>query len=224
MTFEEGYPIIEKIIEKNRRKWQLYAISWMDYDDVKQIVSLHIYKKWPLYDQTKPLEPWIARIVMNQIRNLIRNNYNNYARPCLGCPYNQGGDLCSFTKTHIQDSSCLLYKNWTKKKQGAFNIKLPLPLVNHSQEADAFHQEGMDVENITAKLKLEMAKALSPRQYRVYCMMVHEEKTDEDIAQFMGFKSNEKKRKAGYKQIRNLQEIFKQKILDILKNGGLKGE
>jgi hypothetical protein len=31
-----------------------------------------------MWDQTKPLEPWVSRIITNQIRNLIRNNYTNY--------------------------------------------------------------------------------------------------------------------------------------------------
>ncbi len=224
LTFEDCYPIIEKILNKNKKKWQLYAITWMDYDDIKQIVAIHIYKKWHLFDQTKPVEPWVARIVSNQIKNLIRNHYNNFARPCLGCPFNQGGELCSFTKTNIQDSSCVLYKNWTIKKQGAFNIKLPLPLENHGQEADNLHRENMDIENVAQKLKEEMRKVLNDRQYRVYCMMIHENRTNEEIAEFMGFRTSEKKRKAGYKQIRNLREMFKHKIIEIFKHGDFKDE
>jgi hypothetical protein len=34
----------------------------------------------------------------------------------------------------------------------------------------------------------------------------------------MGYKTSEKGRKAGYKQIKNLKKIFKQKAQEILKN------
>ena len=41
----------------------------MDYDDVSQIIRLHIYKKWDMYDPAKPLAPWLNRIITNQIKN-----------------------------------------------------------------------------------------------------------------------------------------------------------
>ena len=78
ITFEEKSEIVIKAINKKRNKWQLTAIAWMDFDDVSQIIKLHIYKKWSMWDQSKPLEPWIGRIIANQLKNLIRNNYTNY--------------------------------------------------------------------------------------------------------------------------------------------------
>ena len=47
-------------------------------------------------------------------------------------------------------------------------------------------------------------------------MLFIENKTEEEVAKKMGYRTNEKGRKAGYKQIKNLKKTFKQKILSIL--------
>ena len=70
-TFEECYSIIDEEIKKRRSKWSLTSLSWMDYDDVSQIIRTHIFKKWHLFDHEKPLGPWLNRIITNQIKNLI---------------------------------------------------------------------------------------------------------------------------------------------------------
>ena len=50
----------------------------------------------------------------------------------------------------------------------------------------------------------------------IYQMLFIENKTEEEVAKKMGYRTNEKGRKAGYKQIKNLKKTFKQKILSIL--------
>ena len=84
-SFESKISEIDQEISKRRHKWNLTTLAWMDFSDVAQILRIHIYKKWKMYDQKQPLAPWINRIVSNQIKNLIRNNYGNYSRPCLKC-------------------------------------------------------------------------------------------------------------------------------------------
>ena len=78
-TFENCIIEINSEIIKRKNKWNLTAINWMDFNDVSQILRIHIYKKWHLYDSKKPLAPWVNRIISNQIKNLIRNNYGNYS-------------------------------------------------------------------------------------------------------------------------------------------------
>ena len=92
--FEDFIDQIDAEIRKRKSKWSLTALSWMDFDDVSQILRIHIFKKWHLYDTKKPLNPWINRIISNQIKNLIRNNYGNYCRPCLKCAAAEAGNLC----------------------------------------------------------------------------------------------------------------------------------
>ncbi len=72
--FENCIEIIDQEISKRKNKWTLTSISWMDFDDISQILKIHIFKKWHLYDQNKPLSPWLNRIISNQLKNLIRNN------------------------------------------------------------------------------------------------------------------------------------------------------
>ena len=136
--FEEMYETIDKVIKKRRNKWKLKAITWFDFEDIEQIIKLHIYKKWHLWDQSRPIEPWINRIVTNQIKNIIRNNYTSFARPCLSCPFNQNidGDIgnefsCGFTASRTQCSECPLYAKWEKVKKSAYDVKMTVSLENH---------------------------------------------------------------------------------------------
>ena len=96
IEFENHIQVIDAEINKRRSKWNLSVLAWMDFQDVAQILRIHIYKKWHLYDQSKPLGPWLNRIISNQIKNLIRNNYGNYCRPCLKCAAAEG-EAVSYT-------------------------------------------------------------------------------------------------------------------------------
>ena len=48
-------------------------------------------------------------------------------------------------------------------------------------------------------------------------MLFIQNKSDEDVAKFLGFKTSERKRSAGYKQIKNLKKIFQAKAREIIK-------
>jgi len=41
------------------------------------------------------------------------------------------------------------------------------------------------------------------------------------VAEHLGYKSNEKGRSAGYKQIKNMRKFFKEKVVKILKNNDI---
>ena len=73
-TYEDCSDIIDLAIAKQRYKWRLNAVRWFDFDDVEQIIKSHIAKKWHMWDQSRPLEPWIGRIISNQIRNQLRKH------------------------------------------------------------------------------------------------------------------------------------------------------
>ena len=72
LIFEECIEIIDAELQKRKNRWNLTSLAWMDYDDVSQIIRIHIHKKWNLYDQSKPLAPWLNRIISNQIKNIIK--------------------------------------------------------------------------------------------------------------------------------------------------------
>jgi hypothetical protein len=218
ILFEEKLPIIEIEIRKRRNKWQLNVLKWMSFEDVEQIIKLHIFKKWNMWDQKKALEPWLSRVIANQIRNLIRNNYTNYVKPCMSCPYNLGDDFCSLNISGSQDSSCEKYAVWSKSKRYGYNIKLPLELENHSREVEEMPLHQLDYSQSISLLNQEMKKVLSENYFRAYEMLFFEKMSDEDVAKFLGYRSSEKNRKIGYKQIKNLKKLFRDKAVEILKN------
>ncbi len=218
ILFEEKLPIIEIEIRKRRSKWQLNALKWMSFEDVEQIIKLHVFRKWDMWDQSKALEPWLSRIITNQIRNIIRNNYTNYVKPCMNCPYNLGDDFCALNISGSQDSSCAKYATWEKGKRHGFNIKLPLELENHTREAEEIPWNQVDFSQSISLLNQEMEKVLSENYFRAYKMIFFEQQSDEDVAKFLGYRSSEKNRKIGYKQIKNLKKLFRDKAIEILKN------
>ena len=77
-TFEEQYVFIDKEIKKRRGKWFLDSLAWFDFEDVEQISRFHIFKKWDQWDQKRPLEPWVNRIISNQLKHILRNNYMKF--------------------------------------------------------------------------------------------------------------------------------------------------
>ena len=115
-AFEDKREDLDQLLLKYRPKWQLSALAWLDYDDVCQIIRLHVYNKWHLWDQSRPFKPWASMIISNQIKNLIRNNYTSFAKPCLRRQYNMGGTLCDWTKSGDQDRTCADFEKSKKKK------------------------------------------------------------------------------------------------------------
>jgi hypothetical protein len=227
--FEDMYEVIDAVVKKRKNKWKLKAITWFDFEDIEQIIKLHIYKKWHLWDQSRAIEPWVNRIVTNQIRNIIRNNYTSFARPCLSCPFNQNreGDFsgemsCGFTKNGIQSAECPLYAKWEKIKKSAYDVKMTVSLENHKNyfmncESSVEH----DYKTAENKLHALMKDHLSDKHFFIYKMFFIDNLNDDQVAKILKFKTNEKGRKAGYKQIKNLKKMLYLKAQYLLKNNDL---
>lgn len=215
--FEDYADVIEEAIRKQRNRWRLDCISWFDFEDVEQVIKLHIYKKWHMWDQDRPLEPWVNIIVTNQIRNLVRNHYGNYIKPCLNCPHNLPDDGCSFTASGLQDGECPQYRKWEKTKKPAFDLKIAVSTEDHMYEISHNTDSEICFSSCVDKLNHYMKKCLSEIHYKAYIMLFFEKASEEDVAKFMGYKTNEKKRKAGYRQVKNLKKMFTQKAAEIIK-------
>ena len=216
-SFEESIDIINSEIIKRRAKWNLTAINWMDFSDVSQILRIHIYKKWHLYDQKKPLPPWVNRIISNQIKNLIRNNYSNFARPCLKCSAAETDESCSIYDK--QCNSCPLYANWERSKKNAHDTKLTVSIENHTQEINSIPNENLNMEISARNIHKKMEKTLKPIEWRVYKYLYIDGKDEEQTAKLMGYRTTEKNRIAGYKQIKNIKKIIILKVKKYLYNG-----
>lgn len=216
-SFEDKLPQIETALERKRGKWDLDAVTYVDYDDIKSVIMNHIHNKWHLWDQSKPIEPWLSRVVSNQFKNLLRNHYGNFARPCLRCPHNTGADGCAKTKSQVQDSSCADYKHWSQKKKAAYDIKLAVTMENHVHEIHERTDHALDIDAATKRLAAELEPQLTPRQFHAFKMLFIHNKTEEEVAKYLGFKTSEKKRSAGYKQIKNLKKMFQEKSRKLIK-------
>jgi len=192
----------------------------MDYDDVSQIIRIHIYEKWHLYDSEKPLAPWINRIISNQIKNLIRNNYGNFSRPCLKCEAAEPIDLCKIYGK--QCNECPLYAKWEKGKKKAYNVKMPLALDDHLHEISYMSfEDGINVEDYADVLHKKMKEILKPNEWIVYEGFFIKNQEEEEISKLLGFKSNEKNRKPGYKQIKNIRKKIINKVKKCLSRGDI---
>ena len=179
-SFEECIDIIDTAISKQQSRWRLDSINWFDFEDVRQIIKLHIYKKWHMWDQKRPLEPWLL------------------------------------TRSKIQDSECKDYKNWEQRKKSAFSLKIPVSTEHHDHEISSKPQQDFSYENSLRKLNKHMESSLSEIHYKAYCMLFFDKCSEEDVAKFMGYKTNEKKRKAGYRQVKNLKKLFMQRAAEII--------
>jgi RNA polymerase sigma factor (sigma-70 family) len=214
ITFEESIEAIDTELKKRKNRWNLTSLSWMDYDDVSQIIRIHIYKKWNLYDQSKPLAPWLNRIISNQIKNIIRNNYGNYARPCLKCSASDGEGECEIYSTQCVD--CPLYEHWFKNKKRAHDTKLPVSLENHPQEIYNTPSDSFDIEIEATTLHNNMKKILKPIEWRVYNLLYIQNKTENEVAKEMGYVTSEKNRQPGYKQIKNIKKAIIKKAKQLI--------
>lgn len=219
LSFEEALPIIDKELKKRQHKWQLYAVAWIDYEDVKQIIRLHIWKKWDMYDQTKPLVNWVNKIISHQISNLRRNLYDSHSRPCLRCACAEGIDLCSVYQK--QDSSCPIYAHWEKTKKQAHDIKLPVTIESHTQEVfDKPIETNLSDVDID-KIHECMFKVLKPLELKIYKLMFVEGLDQEEAAKILGYKTNEKFRKPGYNTFVKIKKIIIQKFKKERENGNI---
>ena len=142
----------------------------------------------------------------NQFKNLLRNYYGNYVNPCP-----------EYRFSNHDPSKCLVCKKWHKSKKSAYDIKLAVTIENHTNEIIEKKDTFFDLEVATEKLSKEIKKELTPRQFTAFKMLFVQNKSEEEVARFLGFKTSERKRSAGYKQIKNLKKIFQEKAKTILK-------
>ena len=217
MTFEENSEIIYKEIEKRRNRWKLDSIKYMDFDDVKQEIFLHIWEKWHLYDPEKPLLNWVNKVITNRMINQIRDHYGIFVRPCVACDKNQGEDHCSYTSSGLQCSECPIFAKWEKKKKSAYEINLAKDLEYHPTEYSYTQDDEIDYKAFLEKNALRIKDRINPTAYKIYVLMFIEGNDEEQTAKKMGFKTGpDPKRLPGYKQIASYKKQIKEIIKEAL--------
>jgi DNA-directed RNA polymerase specialized sigma24 family protein len=197
--FDDKREDLDELLKKYRGKWQLNALAWLDYDDVCQIIRIHIYKKWHLWDQERPF------------------------RPCLRCPHNMGNTACSLNKSREQDGSCPDFAKWQKKKERAYNIKLPLSLDDAVAVNSTTHlRDDFNYGDSAAKLHELVVKHLNEKHKQIYIMLYVKNMDENEIAEKFGFKADSSKRKKPrYKQMANLKKKFYTIAVKIIKENDI---
>lgn len=215
--YEDYQDLIDRAVKKQKSRWRLDAIKWFDFEDVEQVVKSHIAQKWHMWDQSRPLEPWLSRVITNRMWNLIRNHYGSYIKPCSTCIYARD-ELCAKTISGNQDVSCKDYAKWSKKKKFGLELKTASSLDDNDYVTNVRCNSYFDYDADTDKLNKKMRKILGDKQYKAYHMLYFENSTEEDVAKYMGYKLSDTNRKIGYRQVKNLKCKFQKIAIQILKD------
>ena len=48
--YEDKTGVVDNEIRKRFYKWHLNALAWLDFEDVSQMIRIHIFKKWGQWD------------------------------------------------------------------------------------------------------------------------------------------------------------------------------
>lgn len=216
MEFSERIAEINQAIASKRSLWDLYAISYIDYDDAAQEIRIHIYKKLHLYDPAKgSFLNWASKIVQHKIKNIRRDHYGKLAPPCNRCPFNNGNNFCAFTKSGIRDSTCGSYRKWSKSKKHAYSLKLTLPIEEYDGSVIC---SDFDIEKGISQLNDKLKERLSQKQYLVYKMIYIDGEDEESVAKILKFKkTREAGRVSGYRQLGNIKKQIYQIANEIVR-------
>jgi hypothetical protein len=71
------------------------------------------------------------------------------------------------------------------------------------------------------KLNEKMESTLKPAEWKIYEALYINNMSEEEAATLMGYKTNEKNRVPGYKQIKNVKKSIIQKVKKMLKDGDI---
>ena len=213
--YEDYQDLIDQAVKKQKSRWRLDAIKWFDFEDVEQVVKSHIAQKWHMWDQSRPLEPWLSRVITNRMWNLIRNHYGSYIKPCSTCIHARD-ELCAKTLSGNQDVSCKDYAKWSKKKKFGLELKTASSLDDNEYVVNVKCSSYFDYETDIDKLNHKMRKKLGGKLYEAYYMLYFADCSEEDVAKYMGYKLSDNNRKIGYRQVKNLKCKFQKIAIKIL--------
>ena len=189
--YEDSLSIIEECLTQNRSKWNQNSVKWKQWEDVKQDIKIHLFKKWHKYDHDKPLKPWVNGIIRNQIFNIKRNIWGKHAKPCYNCPASLPNNMCKIFG--VQSQECMKYNEWSVKKECAYNLNNASDLESAESYIDyssSLVNENYDYEFFSMKSELEeeLMNILSPREKIFYQLFFIQEDGYEFVAEVLEIK------------------------------------
>ena len=217
LAFEDKVGDIEELLQRNKHRWHLDAVQWMDYSDVCQIIRIHIHNKWHLWDQQRNFKPWCNTLICHQITNLIRNNYTTFQKPCLKCPHYTSDTGCALTESGHQDSSCEIYAKWSKKKKNVHDIKMPLSIENQVIDHVVSIDNDFDYDHSSNRLHFEVMKRLKDKHRKVYKLLYIDELDDSCVTKEMDAISSDQNENPKYKHLDGLKKRFYEIAQQVMK-------
>jgi hypothetical protein len=150
--------------------------------------------------------------------NITRDYSKGIFPPCFNCKYNAGKDgdqyLCKKTPSGIRSSECSIYDKWLKLRSIGKSKSFPLESVGYYNNKS--FNGGFDLDKAEKKLHSIMKEKLNDKHYFIYKMLFIDGLEEEEVAELLRFKTSEKNRKAGYRQIINLKNKYKDIAKEIL--------
>ncbi len=209
-TFDERAPFIQELIERRRHKWTL---TTLDYEDVAQLLLIHVWQKYDQFDPTKaPFEHWCNRLIHNRTTNILRDNLMRYARPCIsngGCIFKLDDVHCAYTKSGIQCKECPAYAEWKKSKEDLHNVKSTLALEHHSQEVSNQQSDFFDTDAAKKLIDAKMMKRLSSWDARIYRMIYVENMEPRKVSKRLMTVATKRKRPLNESDAIEYQDVLK---------------
>jgi hypothetical protein len=132
----------------------------------------------------------------------------------LKCAAAESESLCYIYGT--QNSSCPLFAQWEKTKKAAYLTKLPSPLESVEHETENMELQEFDFDTILKRLNKQLKKKLKVNEWIVYENLYLKNKTEQEVAKILGYKTSEKNRSPGYKQIKNIKKSIIEKAKEIV--------
>lgn len=218
-TFEEKIEDINLAIAKIQSKFTLKARADIEFQDVAQIIRLHIFQKFNQWDQRRPITPWLNKIVHNQFVNILRNIYSGMSRPCLRCPAALDDVSCSIFIT--QCSKCPLFAKWEKTKKKKSDVCLPVSIENHTDAISESPSYELNFDKAIPTLNKRLKNLLKPTEWQYYELMYIENKSEAEVVKIMDFRNTEKKAKHRYKRMDQIDQIVQEKARKILEEYGI---
>ena len=221
-TFEECATVFMAEIKKRKGRWLLDRITWIDYDDVIQIIISHLYEKWEACDQSREILKWVNKIISHQTINIIRNVWGNYRSICSQCKANEGGGTCRIYGT-TQNYQCPLYETWAKS-QKVYKEAINLPTSfeeleeTHKSQLVTYHNSFQDYN--TDKLFALIQPELTTFQWKVFSWMYIDNLEDGEIVAKLGYKAGNSvrsKKLPGWKSVQKMKKLFLEKAKEVIK-------
>lgn len=164
--YEKNMDTIDECLSSKKHKWNSNTVIWKQWEDVSQDIKIHFYLQWYQYDRSKPLKPWLTKIIDNQIFNIKRNAWGKFVKPCVSCDASLPSGMCKlFT---YQSDECFQYAHWQKNKEIAYNLNNASSIDFPNQKKSELAVIQVEFHKMVFEIEDELKFKMTPREQEFY--------------------------------------------------------